>query len=265
MSPHISIIQQYFSTNRETPMTTRPVILLDDGGVMNDNQLRGEQWPSLVGEFFAPRLGGTIPAWAEANRIIIQRILEPTSWLRRVQASADYASFEQRYWLDWLGDMAQFVGVPLPPENECILLAQQAEKYIIPRVRSAFPGASDAIQELYTEGYILHTASAESSIHLMLYLEGMGVRHCFERLYGSDLLNAFKDGPAYYARLFADLQIAPGDALIVDDSPHALAWARSLGAHTILVGTKGEADNRTLHINSLAELPAFLQRNWSVA
>jgi HAD superfamily hydrolase (TIGR01509 family) len=229
---------------------------------MNDNQLRGEQWPSLVGEFFAPRLGGTIPAWAEANRIIIQRILEPTNWLRRTQASADYASFEQRYWLDWLGDMAQFVGVPTPQEKECISLAQQAENYIIPRVRSAFPGAIDAIQQLHTEGYILHTASAESSVHLTLYLEGMGVRRCFGRLYGSDFLNIFKEGPAYYARLFSDLQIAPGDALIVDDSPRALTWARSLGAHTVLVGANGEADSGALHINSLAELPALLQENW---
>ena len=246
-------------------MTTRPIILLDDGGVMNDNGLRGEQWPSLVGEFFAPRLGGTIPAWAEANRITIQRILEPANWLQRLQASADYASFEQRYWLDWLGDMAQLVGVPLPPQKECILLAQQAESYVIPRVRSAFPGASDAIQQLHIEGYILHTASAESSIHLTLYLEGMGVRHYFGQLYGSDLLNAFKNGPAYYARLFADLQIAPSDALIVDDSLRALTWARSLGAHTVLVGTNGEADNSTLHINSLAELPALLQENWQAA
>ncbi len=38
-------------------MAAKPVILLDDGGVMNDNRLRGEQWQRLVGEFFAPRLG----------------------------------------------------------------------------------------------------------------------------------------------------------------------------------------------------------------
>ena len=158
--------------------------------------------------------------------------------------------------------MAQLVGVLLPLEKECILLAQQAENYIIPRVHSAFPGASHAIQRLHIEGYILHTASAESSVHLTLYLEGMGVRHCFGRLYGSDLLNIFKEGPAYYARLFADLQIAPGEALIVDDSPRALAWARSLGAHTVLVGATGETDSRTLHINSVAELPALLQENW---
>ena len=42
-------------------------IFIDDGGVLNDNALRGQQWPGLVAEFFAPRLGGWPKAWAEAN------------------------------------------------------------------------------------------------------------------------------------------------------------------------------------------------------
>ncbi len=241
-------------------MTTRSVILLDDGGVMNDNQLRGEQWPFLVGEFFAPRLGGTITAWAEANRIVIQHILEPTNWSRRVQASTDYASIERTYWVDWLSEMGQLVGITLPLEEECVKLAQKAETCIIPRVRSAFPGAIETIRQLHTEGYTLHTASGESSIHLTHYLEGMGVRNCFGRLYGSDLLKTFKEGPEYYTRLFTDLQIAPGDALIVDDSPRALRWASELGASTVCVGAARETGNGTMHISSLAELPTLLQQ-----
>jgi HAD superfamily hydrolase (TIGR01509 family) len=240
-------------------MTTRPVILLDDGGVMNDNRLRGPQWQRLAGEFFAPRLGGTIAAWAEANRVVMQSILEPANWQRRVQAAADYPSFEYVYRLDWLCSMAQLVGVPLPSEQECVQLAQQAENYIIPRVHSAFPGAIEAIEQLYATGYILHTASGESSVQLAHYLEGMRVRHCLGRLYGADLLNTLKEGPEFYTRLFADLQIAPGEALIVDDSPRALNWARSLGAHTVLVGAAGEPGDGMAHIHSLAELPAFLQ------
>ena len=77
---------------------------------------------------------------------------------------------------------------------------------------------------------------------------------------GADLLNTLKEGPEYYIRLFADLQIAHHDALIVDDSPRALNWTRSLGAHTLLVGAAGEPGDGMAHIHSLAELPAFLQR-----
>jgi HAD superfamily hydrolase (TIGR01509 family) len=239
-------------------MEMRPVILLDDGGVMNNNLLRGEQWPHLVGEFFAPRLGGAENAWAAANRIVIQRILEPTNWLLRMQAFVDYASFECAYWLDWLGGMCQHVGIALPPEEECIELARQAESYIIPLVKSAFPGASEAIRQLHEDGYIIHTASAGSSVHLTLYLEGMGVRDCFEQLYGTDLLNVMKEGPEYYVRLFADLQLSPAEVLIVDDRPRALTWARNLGARSVLVGNVQEVNNDMLCIGSLAELPALL-------
>lgn len=241
-------------------MAGRPVILLDDGGVMNDNRIRGEQWPPLVGEFFAPRLGGTEHAWAEANRIAIQHILEPTNWLQRIEASRDYASFEYTYWLDWLTQMGQLVRVSLPSEQECVQLAQQAEQYIIPRVRSAFPGACKAIQQLYAEGYTLHTASGESSTHLGHYLESMDVRHCFGRLYGPNLINTFKESPEYYRNLFADLQIAPEAALVVDDNPRMLARARALGANTVLVSAGERADDALIQIKSLSQLPDLLQQ-----
>ena len=39
--------------------------------------------------------------------------------------------------------------------------------------------------------------------------EGMGVRHCFRRFYGADLVNVFKEGPEYYARLFTDAGVQP--------------------------------------------------------
>ncbi|MBA2391163.1 MAG: HAD family hydrolase [Ktedonobacteraceae bacterium] len=241
-------------------MVTRPLILLDDGGVMNDNRLRGEQWPPLIGEFFAPRLGGTKETWAAANRTIIQDILDPTNWLSRMQTFTDYANFEHVYWLDWLGGMCQLVGITLPSIEESITLARQAESYVISRVRSAFPGASEAIRQLDKEGYVLHTASSESSVHLTLYLEGMGVRDCFGQFYGADLLNTMKEGTEYYSRLFGDLQIAPVDALVVDDSPRALAFARELGACTVLVSKTYEGNSDMLCIGSLAELPALLKK-----
>jgi hypothetical protein len=59
------------------------------------------------------------------------------------------------------------------------------------------------------QGYALHTVSGACSLELAGALEGMGVRHCFGRLYGADLINTFKEGPEYYARLFADVGVQP--------------------------------------------------------
>lgn len=240
-------------------MTARPIILLDDGGVMNDNQLRGTQWQRLVGEFFAPQLGGAGAAWAEANRIVSTRTFEPANWQARVLAAPDYASFEHTYWLDWLGGMCQLVGITRPPEEESIELARQAEAYITRRVHSAFPGAIEAICHLHAQGYTLHTASGESSLHLQGYLEAMNVRECFGRLYGSDLLDTLKEKPEYYERLFADALITPGDALIVDDNPRVLDWAKELGTMTVLVSTERVTTNGMMQIGSLAELPELVR------
>ena len=58
----------------------RLVIFLDDGGVMNDNRLRGTQWQRMVAEFFVPKLGGTLEAWTAANYQVITRMLDADPW-----------------------------------------------------------------------------------------------------------------------------------------------------------------------------------------
>jgi HAD superfamily hydrolase (TIGR01509 family) len=237
------------------------VVFLDDGGVMNDNARRAPQWRRLVGEFFAPRLGGAPDAWAEANLTMTMNHFAADAWLARLAAASSYADFRRTYHRDWLGDMCVLVGAPAPSEVECLALAQEAEEWIIGRVQSAFPGAAEAIRTLCEDGYTLHTASGESSAELTGYLTGMGVRACFGRLYGPDLLDCFKTGPEYYARLLADAGVAPTDALIVDDSPQVLGWAAEVGARTVLVGGTGQPlDGQTQRIGSLAELPALLHQ-----
>ena len=241
-------------------MGAKPVLLLDDGGVMNDTRLRGPQYQRLAGDFFAPRLGGESSAWAEANRTCIASIFEPESWRKRVQAAVqDYTGFERAYWHDWVSGMCRLVGVAAPPEAACIELACQAETYITSRVHSAFPGAIEAIGELHSQGYTLHTASGASSLSLHGYLQAMGVREYFGRLYGSDLLEMLKVTPTYYERLFADAQLAPGETLIVDDSPRVLAWARDLAAMTVLVNAERESVEGMLCIASVAELPELVR------
>ena len=86
----------------------------------------------------------------------------------------------------------------------------------------------------------------------------MDVRDCFGQLYGTDLLNTMKERPEFYIRLFSDLQLAPNEALIVDDNPQALAWAEEPGARTVLVGNAQAVSGGTLCIGNLAELPALL-------
>lgn len=236
-----------------------PVLFVDDGGVMNDNSLRGPQWQRLLGEFFPPLLGGTPEAWAEANRVVAPRLWEEYLQIMGGRPDADYLAYSRGERLAWLREMCELVGVPAPEEEACLELERQATAYVTRRVRAAFPGAVEALRELHARGHRFHTASGEHSGDLTGYLEGMGVRACFGRLYGPDLINTPKEGALYYRRIFADAGVAPGDALVIDDSPMALRWAAEAGARTVRVGPTGVEGCASDHVvGSLAELPGIV-------
>jgi putative hydrolase of the HAD superfamily len=110
-------------------------------------------------------------------------------------------------------------------------------------------------------GFKLFTASNEDSRELNGYLRGMGVRQYFDTLYGSDLVNRGKYSAEYYRRVFADSGVDPKHALVVDDNPNCLAWARSLGAATCLVNATPPQNVQTdFVVSSLAELPSAIDK-----
>ena len=239
-----------------------PVIFLDDGGVMNDNVRRGACFRELIPHFLVPRLGGEPRAWSEANVPVFDALMD--EYTRRLyrRPEADYHAFLHEFFrVRWLRDMCDRVGVVSPPDDECAALAADAYTWITRRVRSAFPGAADAVRTLSDQGHRLYTASGETSLELDGYLTGMGVRDRFTTLYGPDLISTAKEGIPYYERVFADAAVDPADALVVDDAPIALSWAAAAGARTVWVrGGRDEAAAVHLTIERLADLPAALDR-----
>ena len=230
------------------------VLFVDDGGVLNDNARRAPEWRRLVGEFFAPRLGGTPEAWAAANAAVIE------GWWRRwlayaptaVSGVSDYWRAEDRRWLT---EMCAAAGGSVAEDDVDDLVAA-AHRYITPRVRSAYPEAPQAIRDLARDGIALHTASGGSSLQLHGYLSGSGIRDVFDRLYGPDLIDRFKTGPHYYAAILADSGVDPAEAAVVDDSIEALDWAAACGLRTIHLTRDGrEAEGRHETIRSLTALP----------
>jgi FMN phosphatase YigB (HAD superfamily) len=237
-----------------------PVIFLDDGGVMSDNNVRAPQWQRLVSEYFVPILGGTPEAWAAANHEVIGGFFRPGAWSERLQAAANYESFEYAYLRDWIMGMCRLVGVKCPPEEDAIALARRASESIPPKIKADIPGSVDAVRLLKRRGYTLHTASGGSSSDLRGYLDAMGVLNLFTRLYGPDLVDALKVSPKFYRRIFADSGTVPSDALVVDDSPEALEWAAEVGARTVLVSPNATGPRaETVTIHSLSELPDLIR------
>jgi phosphoglycolate phosphatase-like HAD superfamily hydrolase len=236
------------------------VIFLDDGGVLNDNTVRGAQWRRLAGEYLAPRLGGIPEAWAEANASYAAGLFAPGAWEARLDAAAHYADFERTYYLDWVRGMCAMTGVEPPPDDRSVTLGREAETWIIARIQSGFPGAAEAIRTLHERGYSLYTSSGASSRAMGVYLDTMNSRPYFTRLYGPDLVDTFKAGPQFYRRIFADARVDPAEALVLDDNPTVLGWASEVGARTLLVGSGAapEVPGYLGAIGSLADLPGII-------
>jgi len=235
------------------------IVFLDLGGVIIDKDQQITKWQGFVGECFVRLLGGTQEAWTLAHRLVTNRL---EKWEgAHGQTSADFVSFYRSYQLQWVRGMCELLGIRIPAEEESLALAYRAIASITHRIQVGLPGAVEAIRILHHQGYPLRLASGACSLELAGYLDGLGVRHCFGRLYGADLINTFKEGPAYYRRLFADVGIQPAEALVVDDSPQAINWAAQPGAKTVLVRTASHPEHVGIpRIGSLAQLPAFLQR-----
>lgn len=207
------------------------VVFIDDGGVLNDNEARASQWRRLLGEYLAPRLGGTPEAWAAANVGAFER-----SWARylaQVDAAGTRGGIEGWIREDrrrWLVDMCEQVGVAAPPDPGMYAVAVGA--WVAERVRASIPGAVETVKWLHGRGLTLNTASGALSWELEPYLRGMGILDRFDHLYGPDLVDRYKNGPHFYAALLADSGADPASAAVVDDGDRMRGWAASLGLRT---------------------------------
>jgi HAD superfamily hydrolase (TIGR01509 family) len=221
---------------------------------MNDNERRAPEWRRLLGEFFSPRLGGSAEAWGRANAIVMNDIF--TEW-RTLQDSAADIPFNWFTRQDprWLGGMCERVGVPTPADTDGV--ARASQRYVLERIECAFEDAAPAIRALRSSGRTLHTASGELTADLEPYLERMGVRELFDRLYGPDLIRTPKTGPRYYEGILEDSGADPQESIVVDDSPKVLEWASAAGFRAIHMDRVGQG-SRFERVTSLDQLLPLL-------
>lgn len=238
-------------------ITPRPrIIFIDDGGTISDDRGRAEQWPRYIGEFLAPRLGGTAESWAAANRDVFPRVWADVGG--RMHAFATHREFLRTYDLAWLTAMCEAVGVPVPGEAEAMEIARGAHEYVSARVYAPIAGAPEAVRALRDAGYELHTASGTPSRELEASFALLGIRDCFGQLFGADLVDVPKGSPEFYRRIFATLAIDPATALVVDDSERACDCAREVGARAVHIRDASADGAEEWTARSLAEAASWL-------
>ncbi|HEY8861883.1 MAG TPA: HAD family hydrolase [Candidatus Limnocylindria bacterium] len=240
--------------NARTPASPARVVFLDDGGVLNDNDRRAVEWRRLLGEFFAPRLGGTPDAWGEANRSVFLAIWD--DWRRLRQRGEEPGP---SWWPDqderWLGEMCERVGVPVPTDVPATVKASRA--FVMAHIDCAYPDAAPAMRAMHAMGIRLHLASGGQTYELEPYLQRMGVWELIDRPYGVDLLGVNKLSRRYYERIVEDSGVDPRSAVVVDSDAAPLEWADAVGFRTVHVDRLGQG-SRFTRIASLAELVPLL-------
>jgi FMN phosphatase YigB (HAD superfamily) len=234
-------------------------LFIDNGGVLTDNSQRAPRYRRLVGEYFAPRYGGTQAAWAEANSNT-----HLPAWGRFLDRVADWRSdgdIRHAMWLyhaDWLRILFAAAGLKAPDgDDECAEIGQAAERWINPQIVTLFAGVEDTVRSLASR-YRLFTASDGFSGSLLETLAP--IAPAFERLYGPDLVNIPKSlGRPYYDAIFAHAGVDPEGALVLDDNIANLVAARETGARVVHVTSQPDAGNEVPTITMLANLPAIIE------
>ncbi len=219
-------------------------LFLDDGGVLNDNSLRGPEWLRLIGEFMPPRMGGTAEQWTSANRVVFSQVWRNLQ--KELPGFASHQEFQRAYVTDWMSGMCAYIGITPPPDDDSVRVYTELSTHIGERATSAIAGAADAVLSLHRAGYTLYTASGTPSWELRGILAKMGIAETFSGLYGPDLVDHVKYGPAFYQKVFAHAGVAPSRALVIESDSECCRWASEAGANAVWIDPEGRGDATTL-------------------
>lgn len=153
-------------------------------------------------------------------------------WIRK-DRPADFNEFWGSVMVKWVDHMFKYAKIT-PPDIDYIELYKKISHFVIPQVRSANEGVQETLNILWECGYNVYTASGEVSWELKDYIWGMGCEGFFHNLYyGPDLINEGKLSPLFFKKIFQDVGILPSQAVLVDDNPHFLEFAKEAGAHIV--------------------------------
>jgi FMN phosphatase YigB (HAD superfamily) len=210
-------------------------LFVDKGGVLVNNDELGTQYQRLIAEYLPTVLGGGARSWSDANVWAFDRQLERWRDASRMAPATNIRQWFADDARNWLYDMCEMVGVPRPQAQDAERIANDTLRYVRERVGIKVPAIVGRLRALRQRGLVLHVASGDAHEDLVQYLDAIGAREIFDRVYGTDLLNVWKSSAAYYRAVLVDTGVDPATALVVDDSPRAIGWAAECGLRGVLV------------------------------
>jgi FMN phosphatase YigB (HAD superfamily) len=216
-------------------------IFLDDGGVINDNKLRGPQWWKLIAEFFIPRYGKTYEEWKEANLFFLDKEIKYWDDILDKNELIDMPKFIEEYNVRWATIMFEYLEIPIPSREDCIKISIEASDWIMPKVKSAFEGMNEVVRYL-GKHFDLFTSSGASYRTLTTFFKAQGIETSFKKILGSDTIGVFKSHPSYFDRLFSISGVNPKNSIVIDDKEKVLNLTQKFEAKCIVSNLSGESE-----------------------
>jgi phosphoglycolate phosphatase-like HAD superfamily hydrolase len=238
-------------------------VFLDFDNTLSDQFRFNTQYVREIGALLAPQFGGEPEAWERAAIAMLETL--ERDYIARFGGNplAGYCA-----WLEEARFTAAerlFGGMGLPVPSSVRDLGMETQFRALSACDATFPGARDALLTLVEDGCRVQIASGQESEWLRAALTGAGLAEYTERIFGPDLVDCAKEGPEYYARLFAATGAQAGEALVVDDQPEPLRWAMRTGAKVVQARLSTERHYETVPgvaavLTDLRDLPGLAKR-----
>jgi len=206
-------------------------VFLDFDDTLSDPFVFHTQYVREIGALLAPQYGGDAEGWAKAAIDLLEKL--ESEYLARFTTNPlnGYCA-----WLETVRERSahhMFERMGLPTPADAARIARETQFNALLQCNAAFPGAVQALTELFESGYRIQIASGQESEYLMAALMGAGLESFTESKFGPDLVDCAKEGPEYYQQIFEATGVRAAEAVVVDDSPPAIGWAMQTGAAVI--------------------------------
>lgn len=204
---------------------------------------------------------------------------EPGIWEPLIQAELEQslALYSQKFknsplagytnWIEeergrFLLEIARQAQVKLPSNESSAAYAARLQFDALTMCNASFPAAEETLRTLFDDNVRVQLASSQESQYLLAALIGAGIESYTESKFGPDLLDCAKEGPEFYKRIFESCRIDPQMAIVIDDQPTCLQWAKEAGARVIqaCMLPNAAAAAEPITITQLRDIPAILAK-----
>lgn len=214
-------------------MSESVYVFLDFDNTLSDAAALRRQYVQELAYILNRDFGGETAGWEAA--------LSPALDASQARYQATFTGNPLAGYAEWLAqervritqEVFAAMGVAPPAGEPLGDSARRVQFEALTGCNAALPGAEEALRGLFEAGYRTQIASAWESEYLFAALIGAGIESYTESKFGGDLVNCAKEGPEFYARIFAACQIRPSQAIVVDDQAFCLDWAEETGARVI--------------------------------